>query len=708
MLAIDELCTRAGTYLKTDQLGELRRAYDFSARAHAGQRRASGEPYIEHPVAVAGILADMHMDSETLIAAMLHDVIEDTGVGKEAIDAQFGNDVAEMVDGLSKLTRMEFESQAEQQARNFQKMLMAMANDIRVIVVKLADRLHNMRTLGALPPKKRRLIARETLEIYAPIAQRLGMNMIRLELEDLGFQAMYPLRHRVLSREVRKVRGHRKEIVNQIRTAIKRRLRQEKVPAETIGREKHLYSIYRKMKDKHLPFAEVFDVYAFRIIVDSVDTCYRVLGSVHNLYKPVPGKFKDYIAIPKANGYQSLHTVLFGPYGVPIEVQIRTREMNEVAEVGIAAHWLYKSGDGEVATSAHKRAREWLRGVLDMQRQAGNSEEFLETVKTDLFPDEVYVFTPKGDIMELPKGATAVDLAYAVHTDVGNACVGARVNRRLVPLRTPLATGQTVEIITAPGARPNPIWIGFAITGKARSHIRHYLKNLQADEARTLGRRLLNRELESLALGLDTLDPALLANLLREYRLKALDNLLEDIGLGKRMAPIVARNLVPAAGAGPAPARAAPATAMPLLIKGTEGVVVSFPKCCYPLPGDAILGYVTAGRGIVIHRQRCKNIAEFRNQPEKWIDVSWAEAIDRDFQSEIRIEVTNQRGVLATVAAAIADAGANIENVAITERDDRYVTMTFIVSTRNRVHLARVLRSIRELKHVARVQRTRG
>ncbi|SRR5579885_783814 len=704
---MEDLLARARAYLKPKQLETLIRAYQFGARAHDGQRRASGEPYIHHPIAVANILADMHMDHETLVAAMLHDVIEDTAMDKAEISREFGPQVAEIVDGLSKLTQVEFESHAEQQARNFQKMLMAMASDLRVIVVKLADRLHNMRTLRALPPRKRRAIAHETLDIYAPIAQRLGMNQIRLELEDLGFAALHPMRYRVLSAEVRKIRGHRKEIVQQIKAALKRRLRQEKIAAEVLGREKHLYSIYQKMRTRTQTFSEVYDVYAFRILVDTVDNCYRALGTVHNLYKPVPNKFKDYIAIPKANGYQSLHTVLFGPYGVPIEVQIRTRAMNEVAEAGIAAHWLYKSSAGEkVANSAQQRAREWLRGMMEIQRQAGNSEEFLEHIKTDLFPDEVYVFTPKGEILELPKGATAVDLAYAVHTDLGNTCVGARINRVLMPLRTPLSTGQTVEIITAPGARPNPAWLNFVVTGKARSHIRHYLKNLRADEARTLGRRLLNRELEAYHLKLDTVDKNLLKNLLEETRLKSLDALLEEIGLARRMAPIVVRALIPqaraeAAGASPA----AHDATMPLIIKGTEGMVVSFPKCCLPIPGDPILGYVTAGRGIVIHRQTCKNIAEFRNQPEKWIDVDWADDINRDFPSEIRLIVTNQRGALATIAGAIADQGANIENIQMSDLDDRYVGMTFLISVRDRTHLARVLRAIRRLKHITRVQR---
>ncbi|MCC7410296.1 MAG: bifunctional GTP diphosphokinase/guanosine-3',5'-bis pyrophosphate 3'-pyrophosphohydrolase [Gammaproteobacteria bacterium] len=705
---LDDLRNRASAYLTSEQVEAIMHAYDFGASAHEGQMRISGEPYIQHPLEVAGILADMHMDHETLVAAILHDVIEDTDTRKETIKKEFGDDVASIVDGVSKLTQMEFESYAEEQAQNIQKMLMAMASDIRVILVKLADRLHNMRTLGALSPIKRRRIARETLDIYAPIAQRLGMNGIRHELEELGFAALYPMRYRVLSVEVKKQRGNRKEIVEKIRASIKRRLRQEHLRAEVLGREKHSYSIYKKMRMKRLPFNEVFDVYAFRIIVDSVDDSYRVLGAVHNLYKPVPGKFKDYIAIPKANGYQSLHTVLFSPYGVPIEVQIRSRDMNAVAEVGIAAHWLYKSGTEGASKNAHRRAREWLKGLLEMQRQAGNSQEFLEHVRIDLFPDEVYVFTPKGEIMELPAGATAVDLAYAVHTDVGNHCVAARIDRRLSPLRTTLRTGQTVEIITAPGARPNPAWLNFVVTGKARSHIRHFLKNLQRDEARTLGKRMLNRELDLFGTNLDALDPQVVQHALAELKIGSLDAVLEDIGLGKRLAPLAARNLIAASRDQDTVRERRADAAAPLLIQGTEGMVVSFPKCCHPIPGDPIVGHLSAGRGLVIHHQACKNVGEFRNQPEKWIDVQWAKDIKAEFSAEIKIEVTNQRGALATIAAAIADDGANIEGLQMTERDERYVEFTFVITVRDRLHLAQLIRRLRAVKHVSRVTRTKA
>ncbi|MEE9287006.1 MAG: bifunctional GTP diphosphokinase/guanosine-3',5'-bis pyrophosphate 3'-pyrophosphohydrolase [Gammaproteobacteria bacterium] len=705
MSQIDDLSAQIETYLEPDQVEKVRRAYSFSAKAHEGQHRLSGEPYIQHPLEVARILAGMHMDHQTLVAAILHDVIEDTATAKEQIKREFGKGVAELVDGVSKLKQIEFDSYAEAQAHNFRKMLMAVAHDIRVILVKLADRLHNMRTLGALPPKKRRLIARETLEIYAPIAQRLGMNSIRLELEELGFAALHPMRNRVLSEQVKKARGHRKEIVNKIKNALKRRLQQEKLPAEIIGREKHLYGIYKKMRNKGLSFAEVFDVYAFRIIVDTVDTCYRVLGTVHNLYKPVPGKFKDYIAIPKANGYQSLHTVLFGPYGVSIEVQIRTKEMDDVGEAGIAAHWLYKSGEGE-KTTAHKRAREWLRGILEIQQTAGNPEEFLEHVKVDLFPDEVYVFTPKGDIIELPRGATAVDLAYTIHTDVGNTCVGARIDRQLAPLSTPLSTGQSVEIITAPGARPNPVWLKFVVTAKARSTIRHYLKNLKHDEAIALGKRMLNLELKNFSLSFDDISPRQLATALKSFNLNDKNELLEDLGLGKRMAPLVARRLAPSPREPwKLPWKRGSASTRPLFIKGTEGMVVSFPKCCYPIPGDPILGFASAGRGIVVHHQSCKNVAEYRKEPEKWVNVEWETQVDRDFPAAIRMNVTNQRGVLATVAAAIADEGANIENVEMQDRDDRYIRLSFVIAVRDRNHLARVMHKVRGVKHVSGINR---
>ncbi len=726
-LLIGELCAFLAGYLDDAHIGEIRRACDFSAAAHRGQTRQSGEPYVQHPLAVARILAEMRMDHQSIMAAILHDVMEDTPTAKEQLVSQFGEEVAELVDGVSKLTQIRFSSKAEAQAENFRKMMLAMVRDIRVILVKFADRLHNMRTLSALPPAKRRRISRETLEIYVPIANRLGMNTIRLELEDLGFAGLYPNRYRVLTEAIKKSRGNRKEVVQKIQAVMEQRLQEEGLSARVMGREKHLYSIYRKMRRKNLSFSEVFDVYAFRIMVDRVDTCYRALGAVHNLYKPVPGKFKDYIAIPKANGYQSLHTVLFGPYGVPIEVQIRSEDMEKVAEAGIAAHWLYKSGDGGGA-SAQTRAREWLRGLLEMQKNAGNSMEFLENVKIDLFPDEVYVFTPKGEIMKLPRGASAVDFAYTVHTDVGNTCVAAKIDRRLAPLRTPLSNGQTVEIITAPGARPNPAWLSFVVTGKARANIRNYLKNLKRDEAIQLGRRLLEKALTGSPLSFEQLPAARLQAAVKELKFANVDDLLESIGLGNRMASLVARYLVMDRDAqdkipGKRSAtlkkvftRYVPAwlrggdrhSSRPLAIKGTEGMVVTYAKCCRPIPGDPIVGFVTAGRGIVIHVENCKNLTEYRNLPEKWLDVAWESEVQGDFPVEIRMEVANQRGALATVAAAVAEMDANIDNVAMEERDGRYSNLTLLIEVHDRRHLARIMRRVRSIDIVAKITRTRG
>ncbi len=689
------------TYLEPEQVEEVYRAYEFAATAHSGQQRLSGEPYIHHPLAVAKILAGMRLDHQSIVAAILHDVIEDTPTAKQQLAEEFGEEVAELVDGVSKLTQVQFESKAEAQAENFRKMMLAMVRDIRVILIKLADRLHNMRTLGALRPDKRRRIARETLEIYAPIANRLGMNSMRVELQDHGFAALYPRRYRVLSREMRKARGNRREIVRKIETTIAERIRQEGLEGEVMGREKHLYSIYQKMVQKRLSFREVFDVYAFRIIVDSVDTCYRMLGIVHSLYKPVPGRFKDYIAIPKANGYQSLHTVLFSPYGVPIEIQIRTVDMHKVAEAGIASHWLYKSGsDG---SPAQHHAREWLRELLELQQNAGNSMEFLEHVKVDLFPDEVYVFSPKGEILVLPRGATAVDYAYAVHTDVGNSCVAAKIDNRLMPLNTRLLNGQTVEIITAPGALPNPAWLDYVVTGKARSTIRAYLKGLRHDEAIALGRRLLDKSLLPYSISCDQLSERRLERLLEELGLSTLDELLAEIGLGRRMAPIVARSLAGRL-AGSEESHSIPG-ALPLAIRGTEGMVVTYAKCCYPIPGDPILGFISAGRGLVVHTANCNNINEFKNNPEKWIDIQWGDGIEGCFPVELRLDVVNQRGVLATIAAAISEQEANIENVDMEERDGRHSALLFTVSVRDRRHLATIMRRLRRIDNVIRIVR---
>jgi len=694
---VGALLREVESYLKPRQVREVRRACELvAARPH-------GHPE-PRTIEVARILAAMHVDPESLVAALLHETAGDDPTFKSLVARRFGAEAAELVEGIGKLTQVTFDNRAEAQAENFRKMLLAMARDIRVILVKLAERLHAMRTLAGEAADKRRQAARETLEIYVPIAQRLGLNSIRLELEDLGFAALYPKRYRVLADEVRRARGHRKQVVEKIRDAIERRLREEGLEGEVLGREKHLYSLYRKMQRRGLSFSEVLDVYAFRIIVDSVDTCYRVLGVVHNLYKPLPGKFKDYVAIPKANGYQSLHTVLFGPYGVPVEVQIRTAAMHAVAESGIAAHWLYKSGETTVK-AAEKRARQWLRELLELHKQAGNPLEFIEQLKIDLFPDEVYVFTPAGDIMALPRGATAVDLAYAIHSDVGNTCVAVKVDRRYVPLSTPLVTGQTVEVVNAPWGQPSPNWLNFVVTGKARANIRSRLKTLRRSEAIELGRRLLEQSLAVEGLSLAELPKASIEGLLAELEADTLEDLLEDIGLGKRIAPLIVRRLVPEnAGA----AEGGTGTSRPLPIRGTEGMVVSFAKCCHPIPGDPILGFVSAGRGVVIHTQSCKNLGELLARPQKWIDVTWAPDVRGDFPVEIRLDVVNQRGVLATVAATIAEAGVNIDNIGFNDRDGLHSSLKFVLEVESRTHLARLMRRLRALEEVNRIQRTRG
>ncbi|WP_312452398.1 bifunctional GTP diphosphokinase/guanosine-3',5'-bis pyrophosphate 3'-pyrophosphohydrolase [Stutzerimonas nitrititolerans] len=702
MPAIDTLADRLSTYLGPDQVNLVRRAYFYAEQAHDGQRRRSGEAYVTHPLAVANILADMHMDHLSLMAAMLHDVIEDTGIPKEALIAQFGETVAELVDGVSKLTQMNFETKAEAQAENFQKMAMAMARDIRVILVKLADRLHNMRTLEVLAGEKRRRIAKETLEIYAPIANRLGMHSMRVEFEDLGFKAMHPMRSERIRAAVRRARGNRNEIVEKIEQSLIHCLEREGLEGEVMGREKHLFSIYKKMRGKRKAFNEIMDVYAFRIVVDKADTCYRVLGAVHSLYKPLPGRFKDYIAIPKANGYQSLHTTLFGMHGVPIEIQIRTREMEEMANNGIAAHWLYKSNEGEPTKGTHARARQWVKGVLELQQRAGNSLEFIESVKIDLFPDEVYVFTPKGSIMELPKGSTAVDFAYAVHTDVGNTCIACRVNRRLAPLSQALESGSTVEIVTAPGARPNPAWLNFVVTGKARTHIRHALKLQRRSESINLGERLLNKVLTGFETSLDAISPERIRVVLGEYNKDVIEDLLEDIGLGNRMAYVIARRLLASDG------EQAPTAEGPLAIRGTEGLVLNYAKCCTPIPGDPIVGHLSAGKGMVVHLDTCRNIAEIRHNPDKCIQLSWAKDVTGEFNVELRVELEHQRGLIALLAGSVNAADGNIEKIGMDERDGRISVVQLVVSVHDRVHLARVIRKLRAIKGVMRITRVRA
>ncbi len=694
---VRRLVETLASYLPDEQLAEITAAYEYGAEAHAGQSRKTGEAFITHPIAVAQELAEMHLDAQAITAAILHDTVEDTSASLDDIAKRFGTEVALIVDGVSKLDQIQFRSRAEAQAESFRKMMLAMIEDIRVILVKLADRLHNMQTLGAMPLEKKKRIARETIDIYAPIANRLGINRLKVQLEDLGFKHLHPFRYRVLETALRKSKGSQRQIVKKISEELKTAMTDEGIQGEVVGRQKHLYSIYKKMAEKKLLLSDVVDVYGFRIICDDVNSCYQVLGIVHGLYKPMPGRFKDYIAIPRINGYQSLHTTLFGPKGLPLEVQIRTHDMDRLAESGVASHWIYKA-DEKTDASPQRRTRDWLSKLEELQ-ESGTSEEFLESVKVDLFPDKIYVFTPKGDIMPLPKGATTVDFAYAVHTDVGNRCVSAKVNRGLVPLRTQLLNSQTVEIITARGARPNPNWLTFVRTAKARTAIRQHMKNLRASESIDLGKRLLDRSLKDLGSSLRKIGKVRMAAALEELGLNSNTDLFEQVGLGERLAPLTARFLAELGEDGDDENIAS------LIIAGTEGMVVSYAKCCYPIPGDDVMGYLTAGRGVVIHRNQCGNLSNFRKQPEKWISVNWQKDIDHDFACQIQTDTKNKPGVLAEVATTIGDCGSNIEQVEVLGRHEDCSVLSFLLLVKDRVHLAKIMRSVRNMKNVIRISR---
>ena len=707
---ISRLCVALSVYLDPVQVNDCIRAYEFSADAHLGQYRKSGEAYICHPVSVAITLAEMRMDASGIMAAILHDVIEDTPITKKDITQLFSIEVAELVDGVTKLTKIDGRSQsrAETQAENVRKMFLAMGKDLRVILVKLADRLHNMQTLGSMPSEKKRRIARETLDIYAPIANRLGMNKIRHKLEELSFEAMYPMRHRVLTKAIKKARGNRSKIINTIESTITKRLEQASLPCEVSGREKNIYSIYQKMLIKKLSLASVFDVYAFRVFCDTVDSCYRVLGIIHNLYKPIPGRFKDYIALPKANGYQSLHSIVIGPYGVPIEIQIRTHEMHRMAESGIAAHWLYKSDDDK-SEKFQIRANEWLRDLLEIQKSAGDSLEFIDNLKVDLFPQEVFVFTPKGKIIKISRGATLIDFAYAVHTDIGNACISARIDKQLAPLQTKLENGMTVEILTAPWARPNPQWLNYVTTVKARTSIRNYLKHFKQQEAISLGRRLLEKELKTLNIHLENIDSDRIKALLKILELSSINELLEDIGLGNKMPFLIAKQLTQSdINAHIKLNDHDNAQQTPLIIKGTEGMVITLAKCCRPIPGDHIIGYFNPGKGIVVHHHECRNRAVTRKKHTNWLDVEWSHEIADDFSTELRIEILNQRGALATLASTISDQASNIENVTVVDQDDSVCVDLIILTVKDRVHLAKIMRRLKELSIVLKITRVKG
>ncbi|MBY6198429.1 bifunctional GTP diphosphokinase/guanosine-3',5'-bis pyrophosphate 3'-pyrophosphohydrolase [Vibrio hangzhouensis] len=705
MYLFDSLKDVAQEYLTEPQIEALRQSYVVARDAHEGQTRSSGEPYIIHPVAVARILAEMRLDIETLQAALLHDVIEDTEVTKEELEEQFGTAVAELVDGVSKLDKLKFRDRKEAQAENFRKMVLAMVQDIRVILIKLSDRTHNMRTLGALRPDKKRRIARETLEIYAPLAHRLGIHNIKTELEELGFEALYPNRYRVLKEVVKSARGNRKEMIQRIHSEIEGRLEDVGLNVRVLGREKNLFSIYNKMKTKEQRFHTIMDIYAFRVIVDTADTCYRVLGQVHSLFKPRPGRMKDYIAVPKANGYQSLHTSMVGPHGVPVEVQIRTEDMDQMADKGVAAHWAYKGNGDRTGTTAQIKAQRWMQSLLELQQSAGNSFEFIENVKSDLFPDEIYVFTPKGRIVELPLGATAVDFAYAVHTDVGNTCVGARVDRNPYPLSKALKNGQTVEIISAPGARPNAAWLNYVVTSRARTKIRQVLKTMRREESVVLGRRLLNHALGRHSI--DSIYPENVNEVLADLKLKSVDDLLAAIGLGELMSIVIARRLLGDTDE-LTQTSSVPSSGKRLPIRGAEGILLTFANCCHPIPDDHIIAHVSPGRGLVVHRETCPNVRGHQKEPDKYMAVEWSDDYDQEFTAELKVDLQNHQGALAELTNVIAKTGSNIHGISTEERDGRLYTVTVLLTTKDRVHLAGIMKRIRVMPHALRVQRRKN
>ena len=700
MYLFEPLKEISSSYLSKVQVDLLKHAYIVARDAHEGQMRSSGEPYITHPVAVALNLADMKLDYETLMAALLHDVIEDTPVTKDDLAELFGHTIAELVEGVSKLDKLKFDNKEEMQAENFRKMILAMVQDIRVILIKLADRTHNMRTLGSLRPDKRRRIARETLEIYAPIANRLGIHEIKNELEELGFEALYPMRSRALKSAMKSASGNRKEIVNNIQQEISNRLAESDIKAEVHGREKHLYSLYKKMLNKELMFNEVMDIYAFRVIVDDTKySCYRALGAVHNLYKPIESRFKDYIAIPKTNGYRSLHTSLIGPHGIPVEIQIRNKDMDEMADKGVAAHWLYKQDGSDSGTTAQMKARRWMQSLLELQQSAGNSFEFIENVKSDLFPEEIYVFTPDGRIIELPMGATAVDFAYAVHTDVGNSCVGVKVDRKPYPMSQPLDSGQTIEVITSTAARPNPTWLNFVVTAKARLKIRAYLRSQEITESKTLGLRLLNHALGKTKI--EDIEQEKIDQVVEQSGSESFDDLLTNIGLGNTMSMGIARRLTDEFTEDND--LSSKTTNTKLAIKGTEGMLVNYGKCCRPIPGDSILAYLSPGKGLMVHLSDCRNL---KGQDDLF-PVKWDNDINKEFIAKLRIEIVNHQGALALLTNVVAKCGSNVHTLNSGEKDSGLYTVDMEITCRDRIHLAGIIRKIKVMVDVQRVIRNK-
>jgi len=695
------------TYLPKREIDKVWEAYRFSEKAHSGQKRRSGEAYISHPVSVACIAARFHLDSQSIQAALLHDVVEDTESTELEIESKFGKQVSTLVTGLSKLDKVEFQDANEAQAENFRKMLLAMTQDVRVMLIKLSDRLHNMQTIQSLDERKKIRIAQETVDIYAPIANRLGLNNLYQELEDLCFEVLHPVRYKTIQKAIKASRGNRKEVIEKISNEISHKLKSVKTKAEITGREKNPASIHRKMLEDQTGFNQINDIYAFRIIVNDINDCYLTLGTLHSLYNPIPGKFKDYIAIPKANGYQSLHSTLLGPFGVPVEIQIRTKNMHQLAEAGVAAHWLYKTKDAHV-TNLQQKTNQWLKRMLDIQNDSSNSLEFLEHLKVDLFPDEVYVFSPDGKIFALPKNSSSIDFAYAVHSDVGNKAVSAKINQMLVPLRTRLSTGDHVEIITSTLAKPNPTWLNFVITGKARSQIRNYLRSAESKDLIFLGEKMLNNALNAFHIHPTAIKKKHWNKLILDYHIESKDEILMDIALGKKVNVMVAHQLTNLMD-GVASNKKQTKMLDVITIKGSDDMAIQLANCCHPIPGDPILGYINKEKGLVIHTHDCQIINELSLDHDRWVDVEWEPDSEKLFNVRLSVLVVNERGMLGKIASVIADAESNIDNVSIQDMDGSpFATLNFLVQVRHRQHLAELIRNLRKITKVNKITRVKN
>ena len=694
-------------YLPKKEIQVIWNAYEYSLDAHKGQKRRSGEDYITHPVSVACIAARLHLDSPSIQAALLHDVVEDTAITLVEIESKFGPQVASLVGGLSKLDKIHFEDASQAQAENFRKMLLAMSQDVRVILIKLADRLHNMETLEHLSPSKRGRISQETLDIYSPIANRLGLNNIHQELEDLCFKYIHPLRHKTIIKAIKATRGNRKEVVEKSLVKIKAKLDTFKINADVFGREKNPSSIHKKMLEKHSSFSEINDIYAFRIITQDLNDCYLALGALHSLYKPIPGKFKDYIAIPKANSYQSLHTTLFGPFGMPLEIQIRTELMHRLAEGGVASHWLYKTKDTHL-TELQQQTNQWLKRLLEIQKDDSDSLEFLEHLKVDLFPDEVYVFSPKGTIFNLPKGSTTVDYAYAVHTDVGNSTVAAKINQELVPLLTEIKTGDHIEVVTDSIAKPNPAWLNFVITGKARSQIRAFLRTAESNDLVILGYSILNNALKAFHINPDNIKKRHWQKLIQDYHMSSKDELLIELALGKKINVMVAHQLTAIMDGVKRTINQSKFLDV-ITIKGSEGMAIKLATCCHPIPGDPILGFINKDRGLIIHTHDCPIIRKFKLDYDKWVDVEWEPEPNRLFNVNLNILVMNEKGMLGKIASVIATSNSNIDNVSLEQPDgSTFANLNFVVQVKNRIHLAELIRNLRKITKINRINRVKS